>query len=193
DGLGKSGFKVEVVCPLPNYPTGKIFKDYSGKIVTSENISFGKLTRLWVWPSNSTNKFVRLFSMVSFSFSLVLFFIFNKTPKKIFIQYSSVFVGFTAVCLGRLFSKKTILNVSDLWPLAGLEMGILKKGLYYSLLLKMEQFCYRSADLIVGQSKEILEHISNFEKEKPFFLYRNIPNFNVPTINEKSPSVEIKI
>ncbi len=193
EGLGKAGFKVKVVCPLPNYPTGKVFKDYSGKISTSENVSFGKITRLWVWPSNSANKFLRLLSMVSFSISLVLFFIFTKTPKKIFIQYSPVFVGFTAVCLGRLFSKKIILNVSDLWPLAGLEMGILKKGTYYSLLLKMERYCYRNADLIVGQSNEILVHISNFEKEKTSFLYRNIPDFEAPTITQLSFSEEIKI
>lgn len=193
EGLGKAGFKVKVVCPLPNYPTGKILKDYRGKLSFSENTSFGKISRLWVWPSNSTNKFVRLLSMISFSFSLLLFFIFTKTSKKIFIQYSPVFVGFTAVCLGRLFSKKTILNVSDLWPLAGLEMGILKKGWYYSLLLKMERFCYRNSDLIIGQSEEILQHISNFEKEKPSFLYRNIPNFDPPSIKEKPTSEEIKI
>ncbi|MBK5213973.1 MAG: glycosyltransferase family 4 protein [Flavobacteriaceae bacterium] len=200
EGLGKSGYTVKVVCPLPNYPSGKIFEDYSGKFVVTENVSFGKIIRLWVWPSNSINKLVRLLSMVSFSFSLVLYFIFNKIPKKIFIQYSPVFVGFTAVCLGRLFSNlpagkagKTILNVSDLWPLAGVEMGILKKGWYYSLLLKMERFCYRNADLIVGQSEEILQHISNFEKVKPSFLYRNIPDFSIPLISERSSSQEIKI
>ena len=192
-GLGDAGFTVKVICPLPNYPSGKIFNDYSGKTIASENDSFGKITRMWVWPSNSTNKLLRLLSMVSFSFSLILFFLFTKTPKKIFIQYSPVFVGFTAVCLGRLFSKKIILNVSDLWPLAGLEMGILEKGFYYSLLLKMERFCYRNAHLIVGQSKEIVAHISAFENEKPYFLYRNIPNFESLPIAENSPTQEIKI
>ncbi len=193
EGLGNSGFKVKVVCPLPNYPTGKIFKDYSGKLSCSENASFGRISRLWVWPSNSTNKLVRLLSMVSFSISLALFFLFTKTPKKIFIQYSPVFVGFTAVCLGRLFSRKIILNVSDLWPLAGLEMGILKKGWYYSLLLKMERYCYRNSDIMVGQSEEILEHISIFENEKPSFLYRNIPNFSIPEVSERDSSQELKI
>src|SRR5690606_10702430 len=193
EGLVKAGYSVNVVCPLPNYPNGKIFEDYRGKLSFSENTAFGEISRLWVWPSNSANKFVRLLSMLSFSLSLVLFFIFNKTPKKIFIQYSPVFVGFTGVCLGRLFSKKIILNVSDIWPLAGLEMGVLKKGLYYSHLLKMERFCYRNADLIVGQSEEILQHISKFEKEKPTFLYRNIPNFDVPLIKEKTKTEEIKI
>ena len=193
-GLGAAGYFVKVVCPLPNYPTGKIFKDYKKNTFSVlENASFGSISRLWVWPSNSPNKLLRLVSMVSFSFSLILFFLFTKTPKKIFIQYSPVFVGFTAVCLGRLFSKKIILNVSDLWPLAGLEMGILKKGWYYSLLLKMERFCYRNADLIVGQSEEILHHISTFEKDKPFFLYRNIPNFPIPEIKENKFSEAINM
>src|SRR5690606_31983924 len=193
EGLGKAGYNVKVVCPMPNYPNGKIFDGYSGKLSLIENVSFGKIKRLWIWPSNSTNKLLRLLSMVSFSFSLILFFLFTKTPKKIFIQYSPVFVGFTAVCLGRLFSKKIILNVSDLWPLAGLEMGILEKGSYYSLLLKMERFCYRNANLNVGQSKEIVAHISAFENEKPYFLYRNIPNFESLPIAENSRSEEIKI
>ncbi len=193
EGLGKAGYTVKVVCPLPNYPTGKIFKDYKAKLTVTEKATFGKITRLWVWPSNSANKIVRLFSMLSFSFSLVLFFIFGKTPKKIYIQYSPVFVGFTAVFLGRLFSKKIILNVSDLWPLAGLEMGILKKGWYYSLLLKMERYCYRNSALLIGQSEEILTHISSFEKEKPLFLYRNIPDFTPPLISKKPATNEIKI
>ncbi|PHR13733.1 MAG: glycosyltransferase WbuB [Aequorivita sp.] len=192
EAMGDAGFAVTVLCPLPNYPTGKVFREYSGKISSVESASFGKIKRLWIWPSNSTNKFVRLLSMVSFSFSLILFFVFSKTPKKIFIQYSPVFVGFTGICLGRLFSKKIILNVSDLWPLAGFEMGILKKGTYYSLLQKMEKFCYKNADLIVGQSEEILQHISNYCK-KSTFLYRNVPNFKVPIIEETKQSAEIKI
>lgn len=190
--LNKKGFNVDVICPLPNYPTGRIFNGYKGKIIATEKHSIGKTVRLWIWPSNSSNKFVRLLSMLSFCVSLIVFFIFSKTPKKIFIQYSPIFIGFTATCLGRLLSKKIILNVSDLWPLAGLEMGVLKKGLYYNLLLKMEGFCYRNADLIVGQSKEILRHTKDFNSEKPHFLYRNLPNFSVPKIKQKT-SPEIKI
>ena len=193
EGLGKADYEVSVVCPLPNYPNGKIFKEYKWKLVSTESTSFCKIFRLWVWPSNSTNKMVRLLSMISFSISLVFFFVFKKTPKKVFVQYSPVFIGFTAVVLGGLFSKKIILNVSDLWPLAGLEMGILKEGFYYRLLLKMERFCYRNSSLIIGQSEEILKHISKFEKEKPFFLYRNIPNFPIPRICSPKTSTEIKI
>src|SRR5690554_7250165 len=82
ESLGNADFNVIVVCPLPNYPTGKIFKGYNGKAYSAEKTKFGKISRIWVWPSNSANKFVRLLSMLSFSFSLVFFFLFTKTPKK---------------------------------------------------------------------------------------------------------------
>lgn len=192
-GLGKNNFKVEVICPLPNYPRGEIFKQYKVKLFDKEKTSYGTVNRLWVWPSNSTNKIIRLLSMFSFSFSLLLYFLFQRTPKTIFVQYSPVFVGFTAVLLGKILSKKVILNVSDLWPLAGLEMGILKKGWYYSQLLKMERYCYRNADLIVGQSQEIIEHIKVFEKDTPCFLYRNLPDFPPPLLSRETSKKEIKI
>lgn len=193
ESLGKAGYSIRVVCPLPNYPTGKIFSGYKGKVSHTEEAAFGKVTRLWIWPSNSSNKLVRLFSMLSFSFSLVLFFLFTKTPKTVFVQYSPVFVGFTTVFIGKLFSKKLILNISDLWPLAGLEMGVLNKGWYYSILEKIERYCYKKSDLIIGQSLEILEHVKKITDEKPMMLYRNIPNFRRPTPKSSEQSEEIKI
>ncbi|MCF6306652.1 MAG: glycosyltransferase family 4 protein [Flavobacteriaceae bacterium] len=186
DGFSKQNYKVTVVCPLPNYPQGKIFEGFKGKLYQKETTNFGEIYRLWLWPSNSSNKFVRLFSMISFSISLKLFFFLKRIPKKVVIQYSPVFVGFTAVFLSILFRKKIILNVSDLWPLAGLEMGLLKKGAYYSILEKMEHFCYRKSDLILGQSEEILQHIKNLKIEQPLFLYRNFPDFIPPKITKKN-------
>jgi len=192
-GLSENEYNVKVVCPLPNYPQGKIFDGYRWKIFLKSKESFGTLYRLWIWPSNSSNKFLRLLSMLSFSLSLSLFFIFSKTPKKVLIQYSPVFVGFTSAFWASLFRKKIILNVSDLWPLAGLEMGLLSKGFYYSLLSKMETFCYRNAHLILGQSKEILTHIEKKGVSATLFLYRNYPDFKPQKPIEKTTDKELKI
>tara|TARA_A100000171_G_C2140621_1_gene155872 strand:+ start:14396 stop:15562 length:1167 start_codon:yes stop_codon:yes gene_type:complete len=191
--LYAQGYKVQVVCPLPNYPTGKVFSAFSGRFY-SKRIEEGiSVHRLWLWPSKSTNKFIRLFSMLSFAKSLAFFFILKRIPKLVFVQYSPVFVGFTAVFWSWLFGKKTIVNVSDLWPLAGLEMGLLKKGVYYSLLEKMEGFCYQKADLTLGQSEEILNHIQAKNSKAELFLYRNFPNFSPSEIIPKTPQLPIKI
>jgi glycosyltransferase involved in cell wall biosynthesis len=192
-GLSESNYKVQVVCPLPNYPHGKVFTGFKKKLFSKVEEEHSSVNRLWLWPSNSSNKFIRLLSMLSFSFSLTLFMIFKKTPKKIFIQYSPVFVGFTAVFWASILRKKIILNVSDLWPLAGLEMGLLQKGPYYSILQKMERYCYKKSHLILGQSQEILDYIKKEGVLTSLFLYRNIPDFTPPTIPNSPTSKEIKI
>jgi len=193
NGLSENEYNVKVVCPLPNYPKGKIFDGYKWKLLSKTQESFGTINRLWIWPSNSSNKFLRLLSMLSFSFSLSLFFIFQKVPQKVLIQYSPVFVGFTSVFWSKIFRKKIILNVSDLWPLAGLEMGLLSKGFYYSLLSKMESYCYRNAHLILGQSKEILTHIDKKGVSSTLFLYRNYPDFKPQKSIDKLIDEELKI
>ena len=190
--LKKHHYHVDVVCPLPNYPYGRVFKPYRGKLHVSENVAGIHLTRLWLWASNSKNKFIRLFSMLSFSVVLFVYLLIKKTPKKVIIQCSPLFVGFFAVLACKIKRKRIVLNVSDLWPLAGLQMGILKKGRYYTILGRLERFNYKNAQLILGQSQEILTHILQEFPNKKVLLYRNFPDFPILMKNTFKSS-EIKL
>jgi len=128
EGIKKSGFKVSVLTPLPNYPKGS-------------------------W---------------------------NKIPKTVIIQSPPLLVAFTAVFFLCSKKRKLILNVSDLWPLAGLELGAFKKNWSYKLLETIERFNYKHAHLVLGQSEEILTHVKALFPDKETFLYRNYPDFNAP-------------
>lgn len=183
EGL-KKDYNVSVVTPLPNYPTGRIFEDYKGRI-TSKGIENDILiNRLWIYPSVSKNRFVRLFAMLSYSFSLIWFFIWNKIPDKVIVQSPPLLVSFTCMLFLRSKKRKLILNVSDLWPSAGLELGALKQNFAYTMLKKLEHFNYRNADLILGQSNEILAHIKKITTKPELFLYRNFPEIEIPKIIE---------
>lgn len=191
--LTKNNYKVTVISPFPNYPFGSIFESHKGRFRTTlleQNIT---VHRLWLFASNSKNKFIRLASMLSFAIHLFVFLLFKKTPNKVIIQCSPLFVGFFGVLICKLKRKKIILNVSDLWPLAGLEMGILSKGFYYSILEKIELYNYRNSDLLVGQSQEILNHFKSKLPDKKVFLYRNFPNFKIQEIQEVTDNKTIKV
>lgn len=188
NGLQKLDYEVRVITPMPNYPKGKIFKDYKGsfKQTTTENNMI--IHRLWIYASNSKHKLLRLLAMLSYSFSLVCFFVFNKLPKKIIVQSPPLLVAFTCMLFLKNKKRQLILNISDLWPKAGLELGAFKKNFSYSLLEKIEHYNYKQADLILGQSEEILTHVKSLFPKKRTFLYRNYPDFNLPKIQTNSSS-----
>jgi len=192
-GLEQNDFSVSVLTPLPNYPTGEIFSDYKGKfrhISEEKNI---KINRLWIYASNSKNKVLRLIAMLSYSFSLIWFFMWNKVPKTVIVQSPPLIVAFTSMLFLRHKNRNLILNVSDLWPIAGLELGALKRNFSYSILEKIERFNYKKANIILGQSGEILSHVTAMFPNKKTFLYRNYPDFKPPIINHSSSNGKLKI
>lgn len=179
NGLHSRKFNVTVLTPLPNYPTGKIFAPYKGKFKVSSKIDGVMIHRLWIYASNSKNKLLRLVAMLSYGFSLIWFFLWNPIPKTVIVQSPPLLVAFTSMFFLRSKNRRLILNVSDLWPIAGLDLGAFKKNFSYRVLEKIERFNYINADLVLGQSNEILSHVATLLPEKETFLYRNYPDFEI--------------
>jgi glycosyltransferase involved in cell wall biosynthesis len=184
--LQANGYAVQVICPLGNYPFGQLMPAYQGKFQVTENQNGISVSRLWIYPSVSKNKLIRLFSVLSFVLSLSLYLVFKKTPHKVIVQSPPLLLSFVSVALLCLKKKKIILNVSDLWPLAAIELKAIKSGSFsHRLAQKMERFIYRNATVILGQSNEILTHIRSIVPVKPTYLYRNFPNHGPENLDPK--------
>jgi glycosyltransferase involved in cell wall biosynthesis len=190
--LHQNNFKVTVLCPLGNYPKGELFPEYKGKFSVIENLQNITVKRLWIYPSVSKNIFKRTLSVLSFSTVLFFYLLSKKTPNKVVVQSPPLLLSFVSVFVLSLMRKKIILNVSDLWPLAAIELNALKKNSFsHKISLSFEQSIYMRANLVLGQSNEIITHIHSIFPEKKCFLYRNFPDHQVAEINfstnEKEP------
>lgn len=175
--LHQNNYRVSVVCPLGNYPKGELFPEYKGKFSVTENRENITVKRLWIYPSVSKNIFVRILSVMSFSLCLLGYLLFRKTPEKIVVQSPPLLLSFLSVLVLSLKKKKIILNISDLWPLAAIELKAVKAGSFsHKVSLFMERFIYKKATVIIGQSEEILTHVKTLFPEKKAFLYRNFPD-----------------
>ena len=177
----KSLYKVEVACPFPNYPTGKIIGNYSG-FYNKEIINDIICHRLFIYPSNSSSSVKRLVSMISFALTLWVL-LFKKSSykfEKVIIQNSPLIVSFSAIILfKKILRKSIILNVSDLWPQSAIDLGAMKKDSFtHKIFQLIEKFNYCNADKIIGQSQYIIDHILSFY-DRPNFLYRNIPSVEI--------------
>ena len=193
--LNKNKYKVSVICPLGNYPKGELFDEYKGKFSVTENRDSITVKRLWIYPSVSKNLLVRITSVLSFSVTLFFYLLFKKTPKKVVVQSPPLLLSFISVFVLSLKNKKIILNISDLWPLAAIELNALKKNSFsHKFSLFLEHFIYKKATLILGQSNEIITHVHAAFPNKKNFLYRNFPDHRISEMELKTEEDEpIKI
>ena len=178
--LHQNKHKVSVLCPLGNYPKGELFPEYKGKFSVTEKLQNISVKRLWIYPSVSKKIFKRTLSVLSFSSVLFFYLLFKKTPNKVVVQSPPLLLSFVSVLVLSLLRKKIILNVSDLWPLAAIELKALKKNSFsHQVSLFFERFIYSKATLIFGQSNEIIAHIHSVFPKKECYLYRNFPDHQV--------------
>ena len=182
--LHENKYNVSVLCPLGNYPQGQLFSEYKGKFYVTENRDNISVKRLWIFPSVSKNVLIRIISILSFSLSLFFYLVFRKTPKTVIVQSPPLLLSFISVFVLSIKNKKIILNISDLWPLAAIELKVLKKdSLSHKFSLFLERFIYKKATLILGQSNEIIAHVHSIIPKKKCFLYRNFPDHKIAALD----------
>jgi glycosyltransferase involved in cell wall biosynthesis len=194
--LSTYGFDVSVITTLANYPTGKLFNGYEKMLYKKEKIEGIDCIRCWVFPSNSNNPIIRILSMLSYCFSLLFTIpsLFLNKPDIIFVQTPPLLPGITGVLISKLLRIKVVLNVSDIWPLTAVELGVIRdKSFSFRLFSGIENIMYRLSDAMIGQSNETCSYLKQ-KSDKPILLYRNLTKLNFNQIvNEQGLNSKKKI
>lgn len=194
EGLQSLGNRVNVLTALPNYPEGRIFKDYRGRIAKKERHAGVRLFRYWMFATVSRKPLARIVNMFSFALTLWLFAFKWRRIKSydlVIIQTPTLVTAASAMVLfKKVFHKKCVLNVSDLWPSTAVDMGaITQSSASYKFLARLERFLYNEAHAVLGQSNEILQAVRTQRPTVPAFLYRNLQRYKetVPHVRKSHP------
>jgi glycosyltransferase involved in cell wall biosynthesis len=159
-GLIRRGHHVTVLTAMPNYPQGKIHDGYSGWMKI-EHMDSARVLRSWIVPAQGRSFSARLLNYFSFVFSSFwtgLFYL--DSPDVIITESPPLFLGITGYLLAKLKGARWIFNVSDLWPESAVRLGMAHEGLALQASRWLEEFCYRNAWAVKGQSREILADIT---------------------------------
>lgn len=174
-GLKNLGVDVSIITGMPNYPTGKIFKDYSRKFSITEEIDGIAVKRYWLYASNVRKAFPRILNMLSFSLTSLcaLFYLIRRKNDFIIVESPPLLLGLTGWVMSKLSRARLVMNISDLWPLSARELGAISgDGFVYKILERVEGFLYRNSDFCMGQSQEIVDYIKS-HGAKAVYLFRN--------------------
>ena len=158
--LYKKNVKVTVLTAMPNYPTGKIYPGYGG-LLQREDFGYATIIRTWILPGTGYAFTRRLANYFSFALSSLIFGILKvNSPDVVITESPPLFLGITGFFLSRYLKAKWVFNVSDLWPKSAEHMGLIEDGYLLRFVFKLEEWLYRKADLVTGQSDEIIKDVS---------------------------------
>jgi len=175
--LKKFGHEVTILTAMPNYPKGEIFEEYRGKKVVKEEIDGIKIVRTSIYATKDKSFSKRLRNYLSFTFSSV--FQGAKYIEKqdvIITESPPLFLGWSGYILSKLKGAKFIFNVSDLWPESAVKLGVLNNKLFIKMSTWLEEFCYRKASAVTGQTKGIVDNITSrgFDKKKVHLITNGV-------------------
>ena len=156
----KNEFDVSVICPPPTYPFTKY--DKSNQIFKKENFEGITLYRIWTYqPSTKNPSFLgRMFYYTIFPI-LTNLFLFRLLQNTSFVIIStppsSLLITSWVV---RLFKKKLIIDVRDLWIDALSSLGYVNKDNFIIKWVKrFEINCWKKANLLLVNSISTSERI----------------------------------
>lgn len=146
ENLASQGWDVEVVTGFPNHPSGKVQAPYIKQRILRETLGPVRVTRLWLYTSETRSFLSRALNFLSFVGSSFLYLLTCKKPGLVFAVLQPLPLGATLTLLAKLRGFKLIFNVQDLHPDVLVDLGLIKSKPVINALKWIEQTAYRRAD-----------------------------------------------
>ena len=160
--LVKKGHSVTLITGVPNYPMGKIYKDYRFHKKRNETVGGVKIHRCFTIGRRSGIIF-RVLNYYSFAISSTLYASMLKDKYDVIFVYqlSPVMMANAAIKYKKKYNKKLLLYCLDLWPESLCAGGIKPNGFVYNLFKKISEKIYINADKILITSKSFSEYFNS--------------------------------
>jgi colanic acid biosynthesis glycosyl transferase WcaI len=159
-GLLRKGHDVTMLTAFPHYGLGRVYDGYRGKIFQREVIDGVKVARTFVYATRKKTFLPRLLNFASFCISSLLFGSF--VVRRADVVYTSIPplpLGITGYVLAKLKGARYVVSIQDIFPLAAVELGMLKNPRVIRFFEAMERWIYRRADHIVVIAEAFRENL----------------------------------
>ncbi|MCB0368535.1 MAG: glycosyltransferase family 4 protein, partial [Bdellovibrionales bacterium] len=155
-GLLARGHKVTVLTGLPNYPSGRLFENFSWRSVGACEHEGVKVYRVPLIVRGRAKSWQLALNYISFAFFACLLgpFFCREKYDLVFVFEPSPFTVGLPGALFRVLKKAPLLFwVQDLWPESLTATGAVKSPLVIKWVGKMVRFIYRRCDRVLLQSR----------------------------------------
>lgn len=160
--LVRKGYDVTVLTGLPNYPEGRVLKEYRGFRNRSQLIKGVKIKRCTL-IGRGTSIFRMGMNYLCFALlgSIKALGIREEFDLIYVYQLSPVTMAWPAIVVKKAKKIPLIVHCLDQWPISVTTGPISKKSILYKMLYNISVWTYKKADLITISSKSFKNYFEN--------------------------------
>ncbi len=153
---------VDVLCGIPNYPSGKFTKGYS-YFKNRKQIHKGiSIRRVFEIPRGNNTNFRIFINYLSFPIASLLHVprLLTKKYDKIFLySLSPVMMSISGIIVGKIKKTETVMYVLDLWPENLFSVLDIKNKLMRKTITRISHWHYKNVDKFIVLSEQMKEKI----------------------------------
>jgi colanic acid biosynthesis glycosyl transferase WcaI len=177
--LQNRGYKIDVLTGVPNYPSGKLFKNYSWRKKYIDSYFGVKIYRVPLFLRRDSKGWQLALNYLSFMVMASLFGPVLLRKRKydivISVNYSPATVGVPGLLMSKIKKTPMIFWVHDLWPQSLMATGAISSPFILNMVAKMMSWIYKKSELIFVQSEAFIDAIKEFDIASNKIKY--IPNW----------------
>ncbi|MFQ5922058.1 MAG: glycosyltransferase family 4 protein [Anaerolineales bacterium] len=159
------GIEVEILTAMPNYPAGRCFPGYKGRLYMREEIDGIPIRRTWIYAGAGRSASIRLLNYLSFTFSAMMAALIGPRPDVLFVESQPLSLGFVAILMKWLRGVPYIYNVPDLQIDVARQLGFMRNEVLLRIAWQLEDLFLRHSWMISTVTNQFIEH----------FVARGIP------------------
>lgn len=183
--LVENGHSVTVLTGLPNYPTGKVPKEYKCFRRRKENIRGVKVVRSSE-IGRKNGVIAMALNYISFMLSASIKSLFLKKDFDIIFVYqlSPITMAFPAIILKKISRRPLYLYCCDVWPESIKNIISKEKNYIFRIVKKISKYIYSNCDAITVTSKPFVDY---------FIKEHSIPIERISYIPQHAEDVYLKM
>ena len=188
------GHEVTVLTGKPNYPEGKIFKEFISTPSDYNHYNGAKIIRVPMLARGKGS--ISLFlNYISYAASASIFGVWALRRKKLdsifTYEPSPITVGIPAIIIRAIKKIPLVFWVLDLWPETLEAVGAVRSKLIIKCVGLLVSFIYNRCDLILAQSKSFIPKIKEYVRIDSHIEYFPSWAESVITMQDVQPAPEV--
>jgi glycosyltransferase involved in cell wall biosynthesis len=185
------GYEIEVLTRTPSYPFGKPYGGYKNKIYQKTKFGNVIVHRIPIINGYHKNNCLKILNYINFVFwtTSIAILIGWKFDKIFVYQTGPLTIAIPAIIIHKIYRKKVILWIQDLWPDTVYAYGFKKRTVLKTALNAFVKFVYSNCEEILVSCEGFKNRINYYVPGKSIITAPNWPLID----SSISKAIDIKL